>query len=93
MPHKKTNVLSQPIPNEKKKQENQKQNKTKKLQQQLQKTKKKKTKKPPKKQTTTTTAKKAKASIVAPELVTLHCSLTHVLQAPNTQPYHSCHSL
>ena len=26
---------------------------------------------------------------VAPELVTLDCSLTHVLKAPNTQPYHS----
>ena len=26
---------------------------------------------------------------VAPELATLDCSLTHVLQAPNTQPYHS----
>ena len=26
---------------------------------------------------------------LAPELVTLDCSLTHVLQAPNTQPYHS----
>ena len=26
---------------------------------------------------------------VAPELVTLDSSLTHVLQAPNTQPYHS----
>ena len=26
---------------------------------------------------------------VAPELVTLDCSLTHVLQAPNIQPYHS----
>ena len=25
----------------------------------------------------------------APELVTLDCSFTHVLQAPNTQPYHS----
>ena len=24
----------------------------------------------------------------APELVTLDCSFTHVLQAPNTQPYH-----
>ena len=23
------------------------------------------------------------------ELVSLDCSLTHVLQAPNTQPYHS----
>ena len=26
---------------------------------------------------------------VASELMTLDCSLTHVLQAPNTQPYHS----
>ena len=26
---------------------------------------------------------------VAPELVTLDCSLAHVLQTPNTQPYHS----
>ena len=26
---------------------------------------------------------------VEPELMTLDCSLTHVLQAPNTQPYHS----
>ena len=26
---------------------------------------------------------------VPPELVTLDCSLTHVLQVPNTQPYHS----
>ena len=25
---------------------------------------------------------------VAPELATLDCSLTHALQAPNTQPYH-----
>ena len=25
----------------------------------------------------------------APELVTLDCSFTHVLQAPNTQPYDS----
>ena len=25
---------------------------------------------------------------VAPELVTVECSLTHVLQVPNTQPYH-----
>ena len=24
----------------------------------------------------------------APELVTLDCSFTHVLQVPNTQPYH-----
>ena len=32
---------------------------------------------------------KNKPSTVAPELVTLDCSLTHVLQAPNTQPYHS----
>ena len=24
----------------------------------------------------------------APELVTLDCSFTHVLQAPSTQPYH-----
>ena len=45
IPHEQANVLSQPIPNEKKKQENQKQNKTNKLQQQLQKTKKKKKKK------------------------------------------------
>ena len=26
---------------------------------------------------------------VVPELVTLDCSLKHVLQVPNTQPYHS----
>ena len=26
---------------------------------------------------------------VAPELVALDCSLTHVLEAPNAQPYHS----
>ena len=32
---------------------------------------------------------KNKPSTMAPELVTLDCSLTHVLQAPNTQPYHS----
>ena len=32
---------------------------------------------------------KNKPSTVVPELVTLDCSLTHVLQAPNTQPYHS----
>ena len=32
---------------------------------------------------------KTKPSTVAPELVTLDGSLTHVLQAPNTQPYHS----
>ena len=25
---------------------------------------------------------------MAPELVTLDCGLTHVLQVPNTQPYH-----
>ena len=31
---------------------------------------------------------KNKPSTVVPELVTLDCSLTHVLQAPNTQPYH-----
>ena len=32
---------------------------------------------------------KNKSSTVAPEPVTLDCSLTHVLQEPNTQPYHS----
>ena len=32
--------------------------------------------------------KKNKPSTVAPEYVTLNCSLTHVLQVPNTQPYH-----
>ena len=36
---------------------------------------------------------KTKPSTVAPELVTLDCSLTHVLQAPNTHlttvVYHS----
>ena len=32
---------------------------------------------------------KNKPSTVVPELVALDCSLTHVLQAPNTQPYHS----
>ena len=30
-----------------------------------------------------------KSSTVVPKLVTLDCSLTHVLQTPNTQPYHS----
>ena len=30
---------------------------------------------------------KDKPSTVAPELVSLDCRLTHVLQAPNTQPY------
>ena len=39
--------------------------------------------------TTTTTTKTSKPSTVVPELVTLDCSLTHVLQVPNTQPYHS----
>ena len=34
-------------------------------------------------------ANKNKSSNVVPELVTLDCSLTHVLQAPNTQPYYS----
>ena len=33
--------------------------------------------------------KNNKPSTVVPELVTLESSLTHVLQAPNTQPYHS----
>ena len=32
---------------------------------------------------------KTKPSTVAPELVTADCSLTHVLLAPNTEPYHS----
>ena len=32
---------------------------------------------------------KNKSSTVALKLVTLDCSLAHVLQAPNTQPYHS----
>ena len=32
---------------------------------------------------------KNKPSTVVPEFVTLDCSLTHVSQAPNTQPYHS----
>ena len=32
--------------------------------------------------------KKNKPSTVAPEYVTLNCSLTHVLQVLNTQPYH-----
>ena len=35
------------------------------------------------------TNKQKKPSTVVPELVTLGCSLTHVLQVPNTQPYHS----
>ena len=30
-----------------------------------------------------------KLSTVMPELVTRDCSLTHVLQVPNAQPYHS----
>ena len=46
---------------------------------------------------TTTTKKKQKNKnkkntqllTVIPELVILDCSLTHVLQTPNTQPYHS----
>ena len=44
------------------------------------------------KQTKTQTNKqtnKNKSSTVAQELATLDCSLTHVLQVPNTQPYHS----
>ena len=62
------------------------------------------TKKQPKQKTTKTRANKItktnkrtkqnkqtkpKPSTVTPELVTLGCSLTHVLQAPNTQPYYS----
>ena len=45
-----------------------------------------------KKQTTTKAKKKTqknKPPTVAPELVTLDSSLKHVLQVPNTQPYHS----
>ena len=46
----------------------------------------------PKKQkqakTMTTTTQIIQLLTVGPELVTLDCSLTHVLQAPNTQPYH-----
>ena len=39
------------------------------------------------------TKKETKKKIIellteAPELVTLDCSFTHVLQAPSTQPYH-----
>ena len=44
------------------------------------------------KQTKTQTNKqtnKNKSSTVAQELATLDCRLTHVLQVPNTQPYHS----
>ena len=44
------------------------------------------------KQTKTQTNKqtnKNKSSTLVPALVTLDCSLTHVLQVPNTQPYHS----
>ena len=35
------------------------------------------------------TNKQIKPPPVVPELVTLDCSLTHVLQAPKTQLYHS----
>ena len=46
-------------------------------------------KKTKKKQQISKQTNKNNPSTVMPELVTLDCSLTHVLQVPNTQPYHS----
>ena len=39
--------------------------------------------------TNKTNKQENKPSTVAPELVTLDCSPTHVLQVPKTQTYHS----